>query len=175
MKSDGSLDFPARDGVLLIVVSKPGCLRSNALKDVIDKGVHDAHGLGGDSSVRVHLLQDFVDVDGVTLFARFPPFLGVNWLAFSSSSSNFLSSFGCCFWGHLEFLEVQSRLRSAKNLAVALVVNFSFYMKNFKDHFQLHQSNFLAEYPPAPPYDPKVAPNSRTIGSGRIFCDPNAI
>jgi len=46
-----------------------GSLSSNALKDVIDKGVHDAHGLGADTSVRVHLLEDLVDVDSVGLLS----------------------------------------------------------------------------------------------------------
>jgi len=33
-----------------------GSLSSNALEDVTDKRVHDAHGLGGDASIRVDLL-----------------------------------------------------------------------------------------------------------------------
>jgi hypothetical protein len=30
----------------------------------VDEGVHDVHGLLGDSDVGVHLLEDLVDVDG---------------------------------------------------------------------------------------------------------------
>jgi hypothetical protein len=55
------------DGGPLVVVGKAGSLRSNALKDVIDTRIHDARGLGGDASVRVDLLEDFVDVDGIRL------------------------------------------------------------------------------------------------------------
>ena len=62
---DSSLDFPGGDGGPLVVVSESAGLCGNALKQVIDKGVHDAHGLGGDTGVRVHLLQDLVDVDGI--------------------------------------------------------------------------------------------------------------
>ena len=62
---DGSLDFPGGDGGPLVVVSQTGGLCCDALKDVIDKGVHDGHGLGADSSVGVNLLEDLVDVDGV--------------------------------------------------------------------------------------------------------------
>jgi len=40
----------------------------NSLEDVVDEGVHDAHGLAGDASVWVDLLQDLVDVDGIGLF-----------------------------------------------------------------------------------------------------------
>ena len=64
-KSDGSLDFPGGDGGPLVVVSQTGGLCCNTLKDVIDKGVHDGHGLGADASVGVDLLQDLVDVDRV--------------------------------------------------------------------------------------------------------------
>ena len=62
-----SLDFTGGDGGPLVVVGELACLSSNALKEVIDKGVHDAHGLGGDTGVWVHLLEDLVDVDGVRL------------------------------------------------------------------------------------------------------------
>jgi hypothetical protein len=70
----GGLDLPGGDGGPLVVVGQAGGLSSNPLKDVIDKGVHDAHGLGGDPGVGVHLLQDLVDVDGVGLL---PPLLAL--------------------------------------------------------------------------------------------------
>jgi len=78
MQADSSLDFPASDGVLLVVVGQAGGFGGNALKDVVDKRVHDAHGLGGDAGVGVHLLQHLVDVDGVALLAALPPLLGVS-------------------------------------------------------------------------------------------------
>ena len=62
---DSSLDFPGGDGRSLVVVSKFGGLSSDSLEDVVDERVHNAHGLAGYSSVGVHLLQDFVDVDGI--------------------------------------------------------------------------------------------------------------
>ena len=68
-QTHGSLDLPTGDGVLLVVVSETRGLGSNALKNVIDEGVHDAHGLAGDTSLGVDLLQDFVDVDRVALLA----------------------------------------------------------------------------------------------------------
>ena len=36
---DGGLDFPVGDGGPLVVVGKTGGLGSDALKDVVDKGV----------------------------------------------------------------------------------------------------------------------------------------
>jgi len=68
-KPDSGLDLPGGDSGPLVVMSQAGSLSSNSLKDVIDKGVHDAHGLGGNASVRVDLLQDLVDVDGIGLLA----------------------------------------------------------------------------------------------------------
>ena len=73
VKSDSSLDFPAGDGVLLVVVSQFGGLSGNSFKDIINKRVHDAHGLGGDTSVGVDLLEDLVDVDRVALLAGLSP------------------------------------------------------------------------------------------------------
>ena len=86
VEPDSSLDFPAGDGVLLVVVSKPGSFGGDTLEDVVDEGVHDAHGLGRDSSVRVHLLQHLVDVNGVALLAGPLSLLLVpSWLALGGS------------------------------------------------------------------------------------------
>ena len=68
-ETDSSLDLPRGDGGPTVVVSQTGSLGSDALEDVIHERVHDRHGLAGDSSVGVHLLQHFVDVDRV----RLPP------------------------------------------------------------------------------------------------------
>lgn len=36
-------------------------------KTHVNEGVHDGHGLGGDTGIRVHLFEDLVDVDLVGL------------------------------------------------------------------------------------------------------------
>ena len=64
-ETDSSLDFPGGDGGPLVVVGKTASLCGNTLEQIVDKGVHDGHGLGGDSSVGVDLLQHLVDVDGI--------------------------------------------------------------------------------------------------------------
>ena len=46
-----------------------GSLSSNTLKEIIGQGVHDAHGLGGDTGIGVDLLQHLVDVDDVGLLS----------------------------------------------------------------------------------------------------------
>ena len=66
-ETDGGLDLARGDRGPLVVVSQTASLGGDALKDVVDKRVHDGHGLGGHSGVGVNLLQDLVDVDGVRL------------------------------------------------------------------------------------------------------------
>ena len=64
---DGGLDLPGGDGGPLVVVGELAGLSGDALEQVVDERVHDAHGLGGDTGVGVHLLEDLVDVDGIRL------------------------------------------------------------------------------------------------------------
>ena len=64
-QTDGGLDLPRGNGGPLVVVSQTAGLGGDALEDVVHERVHDRHGLGGDASVGVDLLQDLVDVDAV--------------------------------------------------------------------------------------------------------------
>jgi len=75
---DGGLDLPGGDGGPLVVVGQTGGLGGDPLEDVVDEGVHDAHGLGGDTGVGVHLLQHLVDVDGIGLLPFLVPLLLVS-------------------------------------------------------------------------------------------------
>ena len=68
-KADRGLDLAGRKGGFLVVLGEPSGLSGNALEDVVDEGVHDGHALLGDSSVRVDLLEDLVDVRRVGLSA----------------------------------------------------------------------------------------------------------
>jgi len=49
------------------VAGKSSGFRSNTFKDIINERIHDAHSRLGDSSLRVYLSQDFVDVGRVSL------------------------------------------------------------------------------------------------------------
>ena len=69
---DSGLDLAGGDGGPLVVVSQFAGLGSDSLKEIVDERVHDAHGLGGDTSVGVDLLQHLVDVDGVGLLPLVP-------------------------------------------------------------------------------------------------------
>ncbi len=74
-KPDSRLDLPGSDGRPLVVVGETGGLSSDSFEDVVDERVHDAHGLGRDSGVRVDLLQHLVDVDGVRFLSLLLLFL----------------------------------------------------------------------------------------------------
>uniref|UniRef100_A0A453JHP8 Uncharacterized protein n=2 Tax=Aegilops tauschii subsp. strangulata TaxID=200361 RepID=A0A453JHP8_AEGTS len=73
----GGLDLPGGDGGLLVVAGELGGLAGELLEDVVDEGVHDGHGLGGDTDVGVHLLQHLEDVDLVRLHALLALLLGL--------------------------------------------------------------------------------------------------
>ena len=68
-QADRSLDFSGRDGGLLVVLSQTRSFRGDALEHVVDERVHDRHGLGRDSGIRVDLLEHTVDVHRVGLLA----------------------------------------------------------------------------------------------------------
>ena len=60
---DGRLDFPGRESSSLVETDELGSLSGDSVEGVVDEGVHDVHGLLGDSDIGVHLLEDLVDVD----------------------------------------------------------------------------------------------------------------
>ena len=99
MEPHSGLDFPTGDGVLLVVVSETGGLDGDALKDVSDERVHDAHCLGGDTSVGVNLLEDLVDVDGVALLAGLSALLGLS-RGLALDGGFLLAFLGCNFARH---------------------------------------------------------------------------
>ena len=74
-KSDSRLNLPRGDGRPLVVVSETGSFGSDPFEDIVNEGVHDAHGLGRDTGVRVDLLQHLVDVDGVRFLSLLLLFL----------------------------------------------------------------------------------------------------
>ncbi len=80
-EADSGLDLAGRQGGLLVVAAQATGLGGDLLEDVVDEGVHDAHGAARDAGVRVNLLQDLEDVGGVglgtSLFAAFAGSLGL--------------------------------------------------------------------------------------------------
>ena len=100
-QTHSGLNLPGGDGGSLVVVCETGSLGGDALEDVIHERVHDRHSLAGDTSVWVHLLKHFVDVDGVRLPP--PPFaLLVASTLGLSLGGGLLSSLGCWFRWHVD-------------------------------------------------------------------------
>ena len=60
----GRLDLSGGEGPPLVEADQLGALSGDAVEGVVDEGVHDVHGLLGDSDIRVNLLEHLVDVDG---------------------------------------------------------------------------------------------------------------
>ena len=109
-ESDSGLDFARGDGGPLVVVGKTGSLSSDALEDVVDKGVHDAHGLGGDTSVGVDLLEDLVDVDGIGLLSLAVLGLLVTLGDVLGGLAGLLDSLSGSLGGHVDTSEVNKQL-----------------------------------------------------------------
>jgi hypothetical protein len=74
-QAHGGLNLAGGDGGLLVVAAQLGSLGRDLLEQVVDKRVHDAHALGTNTSVRVHLLQHLVDVDLPRLHGLLGPLL----------------------------------------------------------------------------------------------------
>lgn len=68
-KADSSLDFLAGNGGTLVVSGELARLVGNALKNVIDKAVHDGHGLLGDVDGGMAQAEDLEDIAAVGLVA----------------------------------------------------------------------------------------------------------
>ena len=97
-ESHRGLNLTRRNCRSTVVIGQSRGLRSDALEDIIDERVHDAHRFRRDTSVWVNLLQHFVDVDRVGLLSSALSLA----LAFSSLGwlHGFLRSFRRNFWCH---------------------------------------------------------------------------
>jgi len=76
---DSRLDLSGRESSSLVESNELGSFSGDSVEGIVDEGVHNIHGLLGDTNVGVNLLEDLVDVDGE---------------GFNSSSSGLLVSRG---------------------------------------------------------------------------------
>lgn len=100
-ETNSSLDLPRSDGRSLVVLSQSRSFGSNSFEDIVDETVHDGHGLSTDSSIRMNLFQNFVDVHSIT----FLPFLLPLLVPLDNILLGFpslLRSFSSSFWRHDE-------------------------------------------------------------------------
>jgi len=114
-ETDGSLDLPRSNGGPLVVVSQPGGFRSDPLEYIIDKGVHDGHGFGGDSSVWMNLFQHLVDVYGVGFLPLFPSFLAIPFGNVLLGFPCLLGSLSAHFWWHDEVIQFSNKERERES------------------------------------------------------------
>ena len=128
-QSDGGLDLSGRDGLALVVMSEAGSLSCDPLEDVVHERVHDGHALGADSGVGVHLLQDFVDVDGVRFLPLPLAFLVTDGTAglLSCLLLGFLSS----NWRHLKlgFLRFLSEIERLGCSKLGVILNLAYFIQ----------------------------------------------
>jgi len=68
-QANSGLNLTRGKGRLLVVLAELASLGGEAVKYVADERVHDAHGLLGDTDLRVNLLENTVDVGRVRLDA----------------------------------------------------------------------------------------------------------
>ena len=61
------MNLSRSDGRLLVISRQLRGFHRDLLEDVVNERVHDRHRLRGDPGIRMHLLQDFVDVDLIRL------------------------------------------------------------------------------------------------------------
>ena len=66
-EADGRLDLARAERLLLGEAADVGGLVADALEEVRNEVAHDSHALGRDARVRVHLLEDLIDVARVRL------------------------------------------------------------------------------------------------------------
>jgi hypothetical protein len=95
-EADSGLDLARGKGGLLVVSGELSGFSGNALKNVVDERVHDAHSLLGDTGIRVDLLEDLVDVRRV----RFSSLL-----ALLGASGGLLGGLGGLLGGSLGHLQ----------------------------------------------------------------------
>ncbi|GIL52640.1 hypothetical protein Vafri_8443 [Volvox africanus] len=69
------LNFARGDGRLLVVTTELGGLGGDLLEDVVDKAVHNGHGLRANAGVWMHLLQHLVDIQLVPSSPSWEPSL----------------------------------------------------------------------------------------------------
>ena len=99
-ESDAGLHLPGSDGGAFVVLRQTARLGGNSLEDVVHERVHDGHGLRGDASVGVDLLQDLVDVDGEGLLALAVLLLLVGSADGLLGLAGLLDGFTGAWWGH---------------------------------------------------------------------------
>ena len=99
-ESDAGLHLSGSDGGAFVVLRQTARLGRNSLEDVVHERVHDGHGLRGDASVGVDLLQHLVDVNGERFLALAVLLLLVRGSDGLLGLAGLLHGFTGAWWGH---------------------------------------------------------------------------
>ena len=83
-KFNSRLNFSGGESSSLVESDEFRSFSCDSVEGVVDEGVHDVHGLLGDTDVGVDLLEDFIDIDGEGLNSSSSGFL-VGFLGFDLS------------------------------------------------------------------------------------------
>ena len=97
-ETDGCLDLSRRNCVPAVLLAELACFGCDPLENIVDEGVHDAHRFAGDSDIGMHLLEDVVDVEAVTLLSLLLPLF----VARSTNLSTLLSGALFALLGHFD-------------------------------------------------------------------------
>ena len=119
-ETDGGLDLAGGECRSPVVVCQTGGFSGDTLEDVVHEGVHDRHSLAADTSVRVHLLQHLVDVDGVALPPPLPALLISSALGLRLGGGLLRSFTRCCFGRHVSTVTLRHDMTVAKRCPVYL-------------------------------------------------------
>ena len=122
-QTNSGLNFPTGDGRSFVVVSQTRCFGGNAFENIINKTVHDTHGFARNTSVWMHLLQHFVDVDGI----RFLTLAFLLLVAFRNvllCLAGLLRSFSACLWWHVYSTIYSMKLSILPHSYVAFIFTF---------------------------------------------------
>ena len=140
---DGGLDLPGGDGGPLVVVGQFGSLGSDTLEEIVDERVHDAHGLGGDTGIGVHLLQHLVDVDGIRFLTLVLALLSVlsNGLG---GLAGFLGSFSRGLGRHVDSWVVTVKLNDCCYFVFAFILKRSLTLGLRKSPRPPHYGNLCS-------------------------------
>lgn len=84
-----------------VVVRQSWGFSGNPFKHVVHKAVHNAHGFTGNSSIRMYLLQYFVNVNGVTFLPPLPLFF-IGFTDVLLSFARLLDRLSTSLWWHCE-------------------------------------------------------------------------
>ena len=63
-ETDGGLDLPGGEGGLAVLLDEASGLSGDLVEGVVDEGVHDGHGLLGDSGLGVDLRESGIGWGG---------------------------------------------------------------------------------------------------------------